>query len=174
MPTGFSAIANNNATILILGSMPGVPSLKKAQYYGNNRNAFWQIMDDILGIERHLPYTQRTVLLKQHRVALWDVIGDCERVGSLDSSIVTSSIVANDFKQFFRRHSHIKAIYFNGGRAEQEYRRRVLPLLDPEAASIPRQTLPSTSPANARYSYQQKLQCWRRDILAGLALSEPG
>jgi len=80
-----------------------------------------------LGFARDTPYAERARILLQHRIALWDVIQGCKRCGSLDSAIDNQSIVANDFVSFYRTHPHIRRVFFNGMKTEQEYRKRVLP-----------------------------------------------
>jgi hypoxanthine-DNA glycosylase len=118
------------------------------------------------GLDR--PYTQRTRRLTAHRVAVWDVLAQCERPGSLDSNIVVASEVPNDFGTFFARHRSIRAIFFNGSKAHGSFMRHVLPSLEERLAAIPMERLPSTSPANATYSFDKKLASWRRllDVLA--------
>ena len=147
--TGFPPIADNNAIILILGSMPSIKSLEEQQYYAHPRNSFWFIMTELLGDKSDLDYAERKALLLHNNIALWDVLNTCQRKGSLDSSINNETIVVNDFNKFFTEHLLIRAVFFNGARAQQEYNRHVLPVLNAEFASIPYQRLPSTSPAMA-------------------------
>lgn len=157
---GFLPIANEKATILILGSMPGEESLKKKEYYGNPRNAFWKIMARLFVFENVAGYEERVIVLKNNHIALWDVMQACERQGSLDSAIVDSSIVANDFASFYRHHPNIRHVFFNGAKAEKEYRKRVLPKLPAKAKEIEYSRLPSTSPAMASLSFDKKLLAW--------------
>ena len=156
----FAHVADRSAAILILGSMPGVESLKQQQYYAHPRNAFWPIMGELCGFDPSLPYRERLERLIAHRIALWDVAHQCERPGSLDASIKTESVIANDFNALFQAHPHIRAIFFNGGKAAELYRRLVLPELAEPWRSLPRTTLPSTSPAHAAMSRQQKFDAW--------------
>lgn len=158
--TGFPPIADTQATTLILGSMPGELSLREHQYYANRQNAFWRIMANLFGFAHDTPYATRTRILSQHGIALWDVIQRCKRHGSLDSAIDTPSIVANDFVSFYREHKQIRRVFFNGTKAEQEYRKRVLPNLPEAAQDIAYARLPSTSPAMAQLSFAQKLSIW--------------
>ncbi|MGH8551482.1 MAG: DNA-deoxyinosine glycosylase, partial [Methylococcales bacterium] len=101
------------------------------------------------------------VLLTRHRIALWDVLRICLRNGSLDSSIQASSILSNDFCSFFRSASDIKAVFLNGATAEREYRKRVYPSLPEQYAKLPAYRLPSTSPAMAGMTREQKIERWR-------------
>ncbi len=161
----FPPISDNNARILILGSMPGKASLRAQQYYAHPRNAFWPIMERLFGIDAGLPYALRCSGLVEHRIALWDVLEACTRSGSLDSDIVESSIVPNDFASFFDRHGQIGAVYFNGAKAEASYLKHVLPQLSKSHSSLPNARLPSTSPANASLSFADKLEQWRRILV---------
>lgn len=157
----FAPIARVDARVLILGSMPGQASLDAGQYYAYPRNAFWPIMGSLLGFDPTLAYAQRTNALSQHHVALWDVLQSCERPGSLDASIVESTIVPNDFAHFFARHGGIRHVFFNGARAETAYRRYVLPGLEAEHRTLASTRLPSTSPAHAALGFDAKLKLWR-------------
>lgn len=156
---GFPPIADTGARVLILGSMPGLASLRAVEYYAHPRNAFWLIMGALIGAAPALPYAERVALLRAHGVALWDVLASCERSGSLDAGIEPDSIIANDFAAFFRIHAAIRRIYFNGAAAERNFRRYVLPGLAPLV--LPRHRLPSTSPAHAAMSFERKLAAWR-------------
>jgi hypoxanthine-DNA glycosylase len=98
--------------------------------------------------------------LRSRGIAVWDVLAAGERVGSLDSAIVPSSIVINDFRSFFARHEAIGLICFNGTKAAELYRRKVLPALPPRFAAIETRVLPSTSPAHASLRFEQKLARW--------------
>lgn len=157
---GFPAVAVHNSQILILGSMPGCISLQQHQYYAHPRNSFWKIMSCLFGFADHLNYPQRLALLQKHKIALWDVIYRCERPGSLDSNIKHQSIIPNDFNSFFKQHSSITHIFFNGSRAEQEYIKRIIPNLPEKFQSLPSSRLPSTSPAMASLDFKQKLKAW--------------
>ena len=157
---GFPPIADERATVLILGTMPGEESLKKKEYYGNPRNTFWKIMARLFEFKHTATYEERTRILKKNKIALWDVIQACERQGSLDSAIIDSSVAENNFVSFYNSHLNIKHVFFNGARAEKEYRKRVLPRLSSEAKEIECSRLPSTSPAMARLSFDEKLLEW--------------
>jgi hypoxanthine-DNA glycosylase len=150
-------IEDANARILILGSMPGRESLRAGQYYAHPRNAFWRIMGELTGSRPEMNYDARTQILKSAGIALWDVLAACKRHSSLDSDI--SSMVPNDFQSFFQSHPHITRVFFNGSMAEKCYQKSVLPVLTPRNLHYLR--LPSTSPAHASLSYDQKLCAWR-------------
>jgi len=160
---GFPPIANDQAQLLILGSMPGIASLRAGQYYAHPRNQFWPIMASILCIDLvALAYPQRRQALLDAGIALWDVLQTCYRPGSLDADIAPDSIVVNDFTSFFQQHPAIHHIYFNGAAAEQHFKRRVEPLLSlRQPSSLTFQRLPSTSPANAALDFPAKLTVWR-------------
>ncbi len=160
---GFPPIANDQARVLILGSMPGIASLRAGEYYAHPRNQFWPIMASILDIDLvALAYPQRRQALLDAGIALWDVLQSCHRPGSLDADIAPDSIVVNDFATFFQRHPAIHHLYFNGAAAEQHFRRRVAPLLPlRQTSSLAFQRLPSTSPAHAALDFPAKLTAWR-------------
>lgn len=157
---GFPPIGQADARILILGSMPSRESLARQQYYAHPRNAFWPILTALLHIETD-NYETRARQVARKRVAIWDVLQSCYRAGSLDSAIDDGSVVTNDFARFFRRHPHIERVFFNGAKAESIYRKHVLPTLSGAAAALPLQRLPSTSPAHAGMSLEQKKTAWR-------------
>ncbi|MHB1075645.1 DNA-deoxyinosine glycosylase [Thiobacillus sp.] len=157
---GFPPIADAHARILILGSLPGQVSLQRQQYYAQPQNAFWKIMGRLFGAGPELPYEDRAQNLVRNRIALWDVCAAAQRPGSLDAAIVHSSVVPNDFAAFIATHPHVELICFNGGKAAELYRRRVLPGLPNTRRAIRYATLPSTSPAHAAMPFEEKLTCW--------------
>lgn len=155
---GFPPVADASARVLILGSLPGKASLQARSYYANRQNAFWRIMGDLIGAGPELPYAQRLERLQAAGIALWDVIAAGERSGSLDANIVKDSVCVNDFPAFFDVHRNIQRVFFNGATAELAFRRRVLPGLNAVRLQLIR--LPSTSPAHAASSYEDKLAAW--------------
>ena len=160
--SSFPPISNHFANRLILGSMPGIMSLKANQYYAHPRNAFWRIMAEVYQFKVPSEYGSRIEYLKASGLAVWDVLKSCERSGSLDSRIVNGTRVCNDFKQFFDRHPNIKSIGFNGLEAEKSFNRFVLPGLSKKDFRYTR--LPSTSPANTQ-AFQDKMLAWRTFLL---------
>lgn len=158
-PSCFPPASAPSARVLILGSFPGVTSLEKQQYYGYPRNSFWKIILSLFDLSNALSYSDRIAALIERNIALWDVLYSCSRLGSLDSAIESSSIVVNDFSTFFTAHPLIKAIFFNGNRAETEFIKKVAP--DVNLGHIRLHTLPSTSPAMAAMTVDQKEEAWR-------------
>ena len=155
----FPPISDANATVLILGSMPGKASLRANEYYGHPQNAFWKIMGELVDAGPDLPYPLRVAALQSHGIAVWDVLKSCTRASSLDSDIVEDSIVTNDFAAFFDAHPNVAHVFFNGSKAKQAYRKYVLPTLE-RHAHIVTEGLPSTSPANASIPYTAKRDAW--------------
>ena len=161
----FAPIADSTANVLILGSMPGKESLRAGQYYAHPHNAFWPIMGDLIGAAPTLPYESRTQKLKTAGIALWDVLASCTRHSSLDSDI--DAALPNDFEMFFLSHPHITHVFFNGTMAEKYFHKLVQKV--PEPRQLQYQRLPSTSPANASMSYNQKLNAWKAVTQRGSA-----
>lgn len=147
---GLPPVTGRDPEILILGSFPSHMSLEKGEYYGNPKNQFWKIMGILFGINPASSYSDRTRLLAEHHVALWDVLASCSRKGSLDSAI--RDPVANDIRGFVAAHPTIRCIALNGSTAGRYFAR-----LNPGLAG---RFLPSTSPAYARMSLNEKARCW--------------
>lgn len=155
----FPPLVGSAPRVLVLGSMPGVASLRAQQYYAHPRNAFWPIMAALFQLDIDAPYATRCQQLTDAGVAVWDVLKACHRPGSLDQHIDPATIEANNFNAFLRQHPGIEAICFNGAKAEQVFRRSVLA----DLLSVPNlEKLPSTSPAHASLSFEQKLEVWRQ------------
>jgi double-stranded uracil-DNA glycosylase len=170
---GFAPIATPAARVLILGSLPGGESLKRGEYYASRSNAFWRVMCVLLGAAPDLPYELRCRCLAEAGIALWDVCHSAMRPGSLDASIDHLSVVRNDFAAFFAAHPHIQAISFNGNKAADLYRRKVLAGLPPAFAWVQRVTVPSTSSAYARMRFDEKVSRWRSSLAPWIALTNP-
>ena len=116
-------------------------------------------MDDLIAATRTLPYTMRINILKSNGIALWDVLASCARESSLDSDIDQASARANNFELFLSTHPNITDIFFNGAMAEKCFNKLVLHKLKPNLIRYTR--LPSTSPAHAAMTYNQKLDAWK-------------
>ncbi len=157
MPECFAPSVDSACTKLILGSMPGVKSLERAQYYAHPQNAFWRIIAALFAAPYPFDsYDDKLNLLLSHHIALWDVISTCARDGSLDSDI--RDAVPNDFERFFKQYPQIKAVFFNGQKAHDSFIKafKTAPFVN-TLILVP---LPSTSPANAHLSFDDKLRSW--------------
>jgi TDG/mug DNA glycosylase family protein len=154
--------------MLILGSLPGVLSLRAGEYYAHPRNAFWPFVCELLGAEPELSYRQRAAMLKRHRIALWDVLHQATRRGSADAAIDLRTAVPNRFGEFLAAHRSIRCVAFNGRTAADLYRRQVLDSLPAAAQQLRYLVLPSTSPAYATLDRRAKLRRWSvlREVLA--------
>ena len=159
----FAPVISANTRILILGSMPGVASLNARQYYAHPQNHFWRIMGEICGAGPALPYGERLQVLLQQRLGLWDVLQSCVRGGSLDAAIEHHSAVANDLLPLLGAGSLIR-LCCNGGTAFAALQRYLGKSLAREFPQIDVRRLPSTSPANASWSYARKLETWAQAL----------
>lgn len=153
----FPPVANKSAKVLVLGSMPGKASLDAGQYYAHPRNLFWPIMGTLTGAIPELPYENRLLFLQKSGVALWDVLQSCTRASSMDHDIRDE--VPNDLPGFLRDHTKITTICFNGQKARESFERH-FPDLKADR-NYRKLTLPSTSPAHASLTYEQKLESWK-------------
>ena len=149
---GLPPVLDANTRVLVLGSFPGVASLRAQQYYGHPQNHFWKI----LGALWQLPlmtftYPERMAALLYHGVGVGDVDGACERDGSLDASIRNAEV--NDFAWVQRSCPRLEAIAHNGGESFRHARHT-------EKLGVPVYKLPSSSPANAGWSFDRKLAAW--------------
>ena len=151
--TGLPPVIDHATRILILGSFPGVASLRAQQYYAHPRNQFWALLSAVIDEDLlDKAYPERLACLQAHRIGLWDVIADCQRVGSLDTSIRQSQ--PNQFSMLRQHCPQLMRICFNGktsGRYATQF-------ADAGYATL---VLPSSSPANAQLSFAQKLALWR-------------
>jgi len=150
----FPPIANKNAKILILGTMLGKKSLELQEYYGYKYNVFWKILFKLLNSEFSEDYNTKKKLLIDNDIALWDSLQFCFRKGSADADIKDE--IPNDFITFFKKQPTVKQVYFNGTAAMNYYKKYVK-----YSDCLSFYLLPSTSPANARMSFEEKLNKWR-------------
>ncbi len=157
----FEPIVGHQPRILILGSMPGTASLHAVQYYAHPRNAFWPIMAELFGIDSRASYEQRVAELSRHPLILWDTLKACHRPGCLDSNIDAKTARANDFPGLLKRFPGIRVILFNGATSEKYFKQLVMPDLS-ESLEVALLRMPSTSPAHAGMSFEQKLSAWRQ------------
>ncbi len=164
--TGLAPVAGDGARLLVLGSFPSVVSLQVQQYYAHPRNHFWPIVSAIWGLAgadalQNRPYAERVAAAQQRGLAIWDVYAGCQREGSLDSAITDAQL--NDLAGLIRRVPTVRAIAHNGGESARHMRIT-------QALGLPVFKLPSTSPANASWSFERKLAAWQKVFtFAGLA-----
>ncbi len=159
----FKPSIDNNSTVLILGSMPGVKSSEKQQYYAHPQNRFWKVMGIICN-EANLAdfdYNLKLKILLKNNIALWDTIKSCKRKGSLDSDIKNETL--NDIKKLLKDHPKIKTICLNGNKSYSAFKKYFPDLSDKYNCY----KMPSTSPANAKYKLEDLCKIWSmitRDI----------
>ena len=151
--SSFPAIIDKTSKILILGSIPGVKSLEKKEYYGHPQNKFWKIIFELFNEEFTENYKDKINILIKNHIALWDVLDSCERKGSLDSEIKNEE--ANPILELLEKHENISAIFCNGGKSF-----RTLQQILGKNFRIPIILLPSTSPLHT-ISFAEKLEKWK-------------
>ena len=149
----FEPVYDKDSEILILGTLPSVKSRENNFYYGHKQNRFWKVLATLL--KEPVPYTivEKKAMLLAHRIALWDVIQSCDIKGSSDSSI--KNVQPTDIGMILEK-TNVTQIYANGNKAGQLYKRYQFPVTGIEAT-----VLPSTSPANAAWSFDRLCEAWR-------------
>ena len=164
---GLPPVVSPDTRLLILGSFPGRASLAAQAYYAHPQNHFWRILQALWPEADALPgpeaYAQRLRWLLARGLGLWDVYASCEREGSLDTAIRAAAV--NDFAALRRRCPRLEAVGHNGGESFR-HAARVREALSRDGAAVPVHRLPSTSPANASWSFERKLQAWRAVLQA--------
>ena len=143
---GFEPCFDCESRILILGSFPSVISRKALFYYANPLNRFWKTLESLTGEPPLKSVAEKKAFLSRHRIALWDVVTECDIRGSLDSNI--KNYVVADINSVTEA-AKIEAIFLNGQTAYRIFKKH-FPSLLPFAVS-----LPSTSPANTRFDYAE-------------------
>ena len=150
---GLAPVLDANTRLIVLGSFPGVASLQARQYYGHPRNHFWPILAALWGVDLGAAtYPQRLAEARRRGLGLWDVYASCRREGSLDSAIEQAQL--NDLASLRQRALGLRAIVHNGGESARAMART-------RALGVAVLRLPSTSPANASWSFERKLAAWR-------------
>ena len=149
-------VYNNRSKVLILGSFPSVKSREAGFFYGHPQNRFWRVIAEICGADVPETIEDKKQLLLDNGIAVWDVIHSCEITGSADSSI--KNAVANDIT-FILKKSSVKQIFTNGKKADALYKKYIQSETDIEAVC-----LPSTSPANAAWSFDRLADYWGAEI----------
>lgn len=161
MRQSFPPVITENSRILILGTMPGAESLRRHEYYANQRNQFWQIISEIFQTRLlKMSYSARVAFLIQQGLALWDVLESCERSGSLDRDI--KNPIPNNFRRLFKTYRDIQALVFNGQAAHKWFGQLVVQrhTLD-NLNQIQQVIMPSTSPT-ATIALSEKIQRWSK------------
>lgn len=144
---------NENSKTLILGSFPSVKSREAAFFYGHPQNRFWSVLAMVYGVPKPETVEEKKKLVLDNNLALWDVIAQCEIVGSSDSSI--SDVTANDLSVIINN-SKVDKIFVNGKTAEKYYKKYTYP-----KTGITAVCLPSTSPANAAWNIEKLVEKWK-------------
>jgi hypoxanthine-DNA glycosylase len=151
--TGLAPVLAPHTRLIVLGSFPSVASLAAQQYYAHPRNHFWPLLGALWGIDlRALPYTERLAVVRERGLGIWDVYARCRREGSLDSAIEAAEL--NDLAGLRERAPALQALAHNGGESARTMRIT-------RSLGLPVHRLPSTSPANASWSFERKLAAWR-------------
>ena len=150
---GLAPVISRHTRLIVLGSFPGAMSLQTQQYYAHPRNQFWPILSALWSVDLvAMPYAARIAEVKARGLGLWDVYAACRREGSLDTAIEDAQL--NDLAGLRRRAPQLQAIAHNGGESAKAMRHTL-------ALGVPVLRLPSTSPANASWSFERKLAAWR-------------
>jgi hypoxanthine-DNA glycosylase len=151
---GLPPVVDSRTRLVVLGSFPGAASLAAQQYYAHPRNQFWPIVSTLLGIDlAAMPYAERLQAMLAHGLGLWDVYASCRRSGSLDTAIRDAQ--ANDLADLKRHAPRLAVIAHNGGESARAMRETRL-------LGVTVVQLPSTSPANASWSFERKRAAWKR------------
>lgn len=155
LKNSFPPIADEKTEILILGSLPGEMSLELQQYYAHPRNRFWKVIAKITNSEIPENYEQKLSFLQQNRIGVWDVVQTAKRVGSLDTNILNE--IPNDLESFINNHPSLKVIAFNGAKSRALFDKYFV-----RQSKLKYLALPSTSPANASFTFEKLCENWRK------------
>lgn len=158
LKTSFAPIADINIKILILGTLPGEKSLEMQLYYAHPRNRFWRVIAEITSSKLPNDYSEKLELLQQNKIGVWDVVQSAKRIGSLDTNILEE--VPNDLDNFIENHPNLKVIAFNGSKSNKLFDKYFT--RKPELKYL---SLPSTSPANATFTFERLCEKWREILL---------
>ena len=149
----FPPLYDENSKILILGSFPSVKSREQLFFYGHPQNRFWKVVSALYGCDTPKSIEEKQIFIRSHGIALWDVIASCEITGISDSSI--KDVTPNDLTKILDL-ADIRKIFVNGKTAEKYYNKYTKPITGREAVC-----LPSTSPANAAWTYDRLIEAWK-------------
>lgn len=149
----FEPVYDKNSRILILGSFPSVKSREQQFYYGHSQNRFWRVIAGLTGYPVPATIEEKKKMLLENRIAIWDVIAECEIIGSSDSSI--RNVIPADLEQILAA-ANIEQIYANGGTAKKMFEK-----FQKKKCGRGIIGLPSTSPANAAFSLERLMEEWK-------------
>lgn len=149
-------IFNENSRTLVLGTFPSPKSRQVKFFYGHPQNRFWRVIAAVTGNNTPETVEEKTAMLLENKIALWDVIASCNVTGADDASI--TNVTVNDLSKILHT-ARIERIYTNGGKAHQLYRKHLL-----SQTGIEDIVLPSTSPANARWSLEMLVSKWHEIV----------
>lgn len=150
-------VFDQNSRILILGSFPSVKSREVKFFYGHPKNRFWKVIAAVYGEKAPDSIEEKKSFLLRNHIAVWDVIKSCDIEGSADSSI--KNVVPNDLNRILNQ-AEIEHIFLNGKKAEQLYKKYMEKEINRKA-----ECLPSTSPANAAWSFERLVEEWKKILL---------
>ena len=146
-------IYDSNSKVLILGSFPSVKSREIQFFYGHPQNRFWSVMAEVFNCNIPASIEEKRAMLINNGIALWDVIYSCDIEGSDDASI--RNVIPNDLALVINN-AQIKRIFTNGKTANRLYEKYCI-----QSTSMSSESLPSTSPANAGYSFEKLVNAWK-------------
>ena len=157
LKTSFEPISNSETTVLILGTAPGDKSIELGEYYGHPRNRFWKIIATLTENDLPVTYNDKKSLLKDEGIGIWDVAHSVIRKGSLDNAIKSEE--PNDLDNFIKEHTKLKIIGFNGQKSEKLFDKYF-----DRKENLTYVSLPSTSPANTGFNFDEICEEWRKII----------
>jgi len=159
--TGLPPVVDEESRVLILGTLPGAESLRRQQYYSDRRNQFWALLGRVFEEPIGPGYPDRLALLREHGIAVWDVLRSAVRTGSSDAAITHAE--PNDFEGLFRAFPGLRRVGFNGTKAERLWRRHIAPSRVIADADVAVRGLPSSSgtPGRNVFPFDEKLARWR-------------
>ncbi len=160
----FGPVFDAHSKILILGSVPSVKSREQQFYYGHPQNRFWKVISAVFDESVPVTIEEKKAFLLRNRIALWDVVESCDIIGSSDSSI--RNVKANDMETILGE-ADIRAIFVNGGKAYELFVKYCGQYVQKDKPRLVK--LPSTSPANAAWSYDRLQNTWKSEIGAMLS-----
>ena len=152
----FQPIFDKNSKILILGSFPSVVSRKFGFYYANPQNRFWRVLAGILNAPLPKSMDEKINFLLAYRIAIYDAAISCEIKGSSDAKM--TAVTPANLEPIFKT-ANITQVYANGGKAYEICKK----YLEDEISKATKNVvikLPSTSPANAKFSIDKLASEW--------------